>query len=257
VSSLAQICAYREKGEEGDMQYRILKEPMAILDVQMSPGEKITAESGAMVYMKGNIEIKTRTREGGFLKKLKVTALGGESFFVNDFIAKSECSIGLTGPPIGDIVQLSIKPGNGFIVQSGSYVASTSGVILDTQWQGFTKGLFGSEFFMLKATGDGDLFANAYGGIIQQDLLSDEKLTVDNYHLVALGEHVQYNVKQLGGMKTTILGGEGLVTECIGPGPVLFQTKNLRELIDILGINQRSETTSDNTGVSFGGFRIG
>lgn len=61
------------------MHYRIVKEPMALLEVEMSGGEKITAESGAMVYMKGDIEIKTRTREGGFFKKLKVTALGGES----------------------------------------------------------------------------------------------------------------------------------------------------------------------------------
>lgn len=239
------------------MQFNIVKAPMALLEVQMSAGEKITAESGAMVYMKGEIDVKTRTREGGFLKKLKVTALGGESFFVNDFVAKSDCSIGLTGPPIGDIVQLAITQGSGFIVQSGSYVASTAGVVLDTQWQGFTKGLFGSEFFMLKATGEGALFANAYGGIMQKDLLPGERMTVDNYHLVALGEQVQYNVIRVGGMKTTILGGEGLATECTGPGPVLFQTKNLRELIDILGINQRAETTSSNTGVSFGGFRIG
>ena len=109
------------------MQYQILKEPMAILDIQMRSSEKITAESGAMVYMKGDIEIQTRTREGGFLKKIKVTALGGESFFVNDYIAHGDCSIGLTGPPLGDIVRLDIDSGSGFIVQSGSYVASHSG----------------------------------------------------------------------------------------------------------------------------------
>ena len=143
------------------MQYQILKEPMAILDVQMSSGEKITAESGAMVYMKGDIEIKTRTREGGFFKKIKVTALGGESFFVNDYVAHGDCSIGLTGPPLGDVVRPEVKPGKGYIVQSGSYVASTYGVLLYSQWQGFTKGLFGNEFFMLKATGQGDIFLNA------------------------------------------------------------------------------------------------
>lgn len=238
------------------MQFQIIKEPMALLEVQMSAGEKITAESGAMVYMKGDIEVKTRTREGGFLKKIKVTALGGESFFVNDFVARGNCSIGLTGPPIGDIVQLQVRQGAGYIVQSGSYVASTQGVLIDTQWQGFTKGLFGSEFFMLKVTGDGDLFANAYGGIVKKDLAAGERMLVDNYHLVAIGEQVRYNVIKVGGMKTTILGGEGLATECTGPGPVYFQTKNLRELVDLLGINQRAETTS-NSGVSFGGFRIG
>ncbi|NOJ28462.1 MAG: TIGR00266 family protein [Nitrososphaera sp.] len=237
------------------MHYRIIKEPMAMLEVEMSDGEKITGESGAMVYTRGNVEIKTRTREGGFFKKIKVTALGGESFFVNDFIAHGDCSIGLTGPPIGDIVLIGVRPATGFIVQSGSYVASSSGVMLDTQWQGFTKGLFGSEFFMLKATGQGDLFVNAYGGIISKELAADEKMTIDNYHLVALSEQCSYNVIKVGGLKTTILGGEGLATEITGPGVVYFQTKNLREFIDLLGINQRAETTS-NSGVSFGGFRI-
>jgi uncharacterized protein (TIGR00266 family) len=238
------------------MQYQILKEPMAILEIQMGSGEKITAESGAMVYTKGDIEIKTRTREGGFLKKIKVTALGGESFFVNDYVARGDCSIGLTGPPLGDIVRLDVKPGSGFIVQSGSYVASTSGVLLDTQWQGFTKGLFGSEFFMLKATGQGDLFLNAYGGIIHKQLAAGEKMTIDNYHLVALSDEATYRVTKVGGMKTTILGGEGLATEVTGPGSLYFQTKNIREFIDLLGISQRTETTSG-SGVSFGGFRIG
>lgn len=238
------------------MQYQILKEPMAIIEIQMNAGERITAESGAMVYMKGDIEIKTRTREGGFFKKVKVTALGGESFFVNDYLARGDCSIGLTGPPVGDIIRLEVKQDTGYIVQSGSYVASTQGVQLDTQWQGFTKGLFGSEFFMLKATGQGDLFLNAYGGIIHKPLAAGERLIVDNYHLVALSDQATYHVTKVGGMKTTIFGGEGLATEVIGPGSLYFQTKNIREFIDLLGINQRTETTSGN-GMSFGGFRIG
>jgi uncharacterized protein (TIGR00266 family) len=239
------------------MQYQILKEPMALLDVQLSAGEKITAESGAMVYIKGDVEIKTRTREGGFLKKLKVTALGGESFFVNDYVARGNASIGLTGPPLGDIIRIEIQPSSGFIVQSGSYVASTSGVMLDTQWQGFTKGLFGSEFFMLKATGQGEIFLNAYGGIIERRIEKDERLLLDNYHLVSLSESAIYKVIKVGGMKTTILGGEGLATEIIGPATVYFQTKNIREFIDLLGLSQRAETTSGSSGVSFGGFRIG
>jgi uncharacterized protein (TIGR00266 family) len=239
------------------MKFEILKEPMAMLEVQMTTGEKITAESGAMVYMKGDFEIKTRTREGGLFKKIKVSALGGESFFVNDYIAKGACSIGLTGSPLGDILDLNIEPGAGYIVQSASYIASTAGVTLDTQWQGFTKGLFGSEFFMLKATGHGKMFLNAYGGIIRKELSSDEKMILDNYHLVALSDQVNYRVARVGGIKTTFLGGEALVTEMSGPGNVYFQTKNIREFIDLLGISQRAETSSSNSGVSFGGFRIG
>lgn len=238
------------------MHYSIVKEPMALLEVEMSAGEKLTAEAGAMVYMRGDIDVKTKTREGGFLKKLKVTALGRESFFVNEFLANGDCSLGLTGPPVGDITRLDVRSNEGFIVQSGSYVASSSNVILDTRWQGFTKGLFGSEFFMLKATGEGELFVNAYGGIMKKELKVGEKMIVDNYHIVALGESIRYSVIKIGGLKTTILGGEGLATECIGPGQLYFQTKNLRELVDLLGINQRAETHSS-SGVSLGGFRIG
>lgn len=239
------------------MEFQILKEPMSILQVQLNAGEKITAEAGAMVFVRGEIEIRTRTREGGFFKKIKVTALGGESFFVNDYIALTDCTIGLTGPPLGDIIPLEITPDSGFIVQSGSYVASTPGVTLDTEWQGFTKGLFGSEFFMLKANGQGSLFLNAYGGIIHQKLATGEKMAVDNYHLVALSERAGYNVTKLGGLKTTVLGGEGLVTEVAGPGSVYFQTKNIREFIDLLGISQRAETTRGSGNISFGGFRMG
>lgn len=237
------------------MQYQIVKNPMSIVEIQMNKGERITAEAGAFVFMRGNIEIKTKMREGGFLKSLKITALGGESFFVNDYIAQEDgCTLGLTGPPVGDIVHIQIN-GNGYIVQSGSYIASTQGIELDTKWQGFTKGIFGSELFMLKAIGTGDLFVNAYGGIIQKELQNGEKMILDNYHLVAMSMDANYKVMKLGGLKTTILGGEGLVTEITGPGTVFFQTKNLKELIDLLGIRAREGTSG--SGVSVGGFKFG
>lgn len=232
------------------MQYRIVREPMAMLEVALEKGEKLTAEAGAMVYTKGDVEIRTRMREGGLLKKIKVSALGGESFFVNDFIANGNCMIGLTGAPIGDLVRLDVQPGSGYILQSGSYVASTEGVTLDTKWQGFKNGIFGSEFFMLKATGQGGLFLNAYGGIIKKELQAGEKMLIDNYHLVALGEQASYDVVKVGGLKTTILGGEGFATEVKGPGTVYFQTKNLHELHDILRFDHRAETNPTSVGAS-------
>jgi len=237
------------------MQYQIVKNPMSMVEIQMGKGEKITAESGALVFMKGNIEIKTKMREGGFFKSLKLKALGAESFFVNDYIAQEDgCTLGLTGPPVGDIVQISLN-GDGYIVQSGAYIASTPGIELDTKWQGFTKGIFGSELFMLKVVGSGDMFVNAYGGIIQKQLGNGEKMVLDNYHLVAMSISANYKVMKLGGLKTTILGGEGLVTEITGPGTVYFQTKNLKELIDWLGIRAREETSG--SAVSVGGFKFG
>ena len=63
---------------------------MGLIQFTMNRGEKIIAEAAAMVYIRGNIETETRMRKGGFLKSLKAAALGGESFFVNEFIAQED-----------------------------------------------------------------------------------------------------------------------------------------------------------------------
>ena len=92
----------------------------------------MTAESGALVFMRGDIETKTGMRRGGFLNTLKTAALGGESFFVNRFVAHGDgCTLGLTGSMLGDIEIIRVD--EEFIVQSGAYVASTEELTLDTK----------------------------------------------------------------------------------------------------------------------------
>jgi uncharacterized protein (AIM24 family) len=79
------------------MQFQIVKEPMSIIEVDMNKGESITAKAGAMVYMSGNIDVDTKIRDGGFIAKLKVSTLGGQSLFVNEFTSNSDGKLGLTG----------------------------------------------------------------------------------------------------------------------------------------------------------------
>ena len=212
------------------MDYEIIKNPMGLIQFSMNKGDKVTAEAAAMVFMRGDIETVTRMRKGGFLKSLKAAALGGESFFVNDFIANSDnCSLGLTGNTLGDIEVIHVD--EEFIVQSGAFVGSTGGLTLDTKWQGFTKGIFGSNLFMLKTVGTGEMFVNAWGGIIKKELKDGEKMILDNYQLVALSSRASYRVTKHGGFKTTLFGGEALVIEIVGPGTVYIQTKNIMEFV--------------------------
>ena len=210
------------------LEYEIVKNPMGLIQFTMNKGEKIIAEAAAMVYIRGNIETETRMRKGGFLKSLKAAALGGESFFVNEFIAQEDnCNLGLTGNMLGDIEV--IKVDQEFILNSGAFVGSTSGLSLDTEWQGFTKGIFGTNMFMLKTVGTGDIFVNAWGGILKTELKAGEKMILDNYQLVALSSSANYRITKHGSFKTTLFGGEALVMEIIGPGTVYMQTKNLME----------------------------
>lgn len=210
------------------MRYDIVKNPVGMVDFVLDWGESVTAEAGAMVYMRGNIDTDTRTRKGGLFKALKSTILTGESFFVNEFKAEEDgCRLGVTGNTLGDI-QVIHADGE-YIVQSGSYVASTGDITLDTQWQGFTKGIFGTTLFMLKTAGSGDVFVDGWGGIRKVELGAGERMILDNYQLVALECTAEYDIRKHGSMKTTIFGGEALVTEITGPGDVYYQTKNLME----------------------------
>lgn len=133
---------------------------------------------------------------------------------------------------LGDIEVIDVN--EEFIVQSGSFVGSTTDLTLDTQWQGFTKGIFGSNLFMLKTVGIGKMFVNAWGGIIKKELESGEKMVLDNYQLVALSSTANYRVTKHGSLKTSLFGGEALVIEIIGPGTVYIQTKNIMEFVRAL-----------------------
>ena len=218
------------------MEYEIKYKPSySMLVVKLKPNESITAEAGTMTYMDSNIDVQTRKREKSLLGTIGLKVLGRQSFFVNDYRAqRNPGDVAFVSAPVGDIETLEVNPNQGYIIQSSSYIASTQNVELDIKWQGFTKGLFGQGLFMIKVTGDGTLFINTFGAIDKHTLKPDQTLIVDNFHLVAFSDACDYKVKKFGGLKSTLLGGEGLVTEIRGPGDVYIQTKNLREFVEWL-----------------------
>jgi uncharacterized protein (TIGR00266 family) len=218
------------------MKHEIKYKPSySMLVVDLESGEKITAEAGAMTYMDPNLEVHTRKREKSLLGSIGLKLLGRQSFWVNDYIAsRGAGEVAFVSAPVGDIETLEVKPDQGYVIQKAAYIASTENVDLDVKWEGFTKGLFGQGVFMIKVKGDGTLFINTFGAIDKHTLKAGQTLIVDNFHLVAFSDTCNYNVRKFGGLKETLLGGEGLVTQIVGPGNVYIQTKNLREFVEWL-----------------------
>jgi len=218
------------------MEYEIKYKPSySMLVVKLNPDETITAESGAMTYMDPNIDVHTRRREKSILGSIGLKLLGRQSFWVNDYKAEQKPGeVAFVSAPVGDIETLEVKPNQGYIIQKAAYIASTENVDLDVKWEGFTKGLFGQGLFMLKVTGDGNLFINTFGAIDKHTLKPGQTMIVDNFHLVAFSGTCSYKVTKFGGLKETLVGGEGLVTRITGPGDVYIQTKNLREFVEWL-----------------------
>jgi uncharacterized protein (TIGR00266 family) len=218
------------------MEYEIKYKPSySMLVVRLEQGEKITAEAGSLTYMDPNIEVHTRKREKSLLGSLGLAIVGRQSFWVNDYTASNGSGeVAFVSAPVGDIEMLEVKPNQGYIIQKAAYISSTEDVDLDVKWEGFTKGLFGQGLFMIKVKGSGSLFINTFGAIDKHTLKPGQTMIVDNFHLVAFSDTCNYKVTKFGGLKETMLGGEGLVTNITGPGDVYIQTKNLGEFVEWL-----------------------
>jgi uncharacterized protein (TIGR00266 family) len=219
----------------GDLEYETVHSPsFSALIFYLKQGQSVVAEKGAMMYMHRTIEIKTHGRKGGLLKGVMTSALGGESFFVNTFSATSgPGELSLVGPTMGDIRVLDVSR-QPMIIQSGSYLASAPAVNLDTKWQGLKGFLSEKDIVMLHGSGPGNVWVSSFGGIIEMNLQPGEALSVDSGHLVAFPDNIQFSVRRVGGWKSTILSGEGLVTDLVGPGKILMQTRHLPAFVQAL-----------------------
>jgi len=191
----------------------------------LGPGEEINVEAGSMVAMSAGVSLETKAA-GGLLASLKRSILGGESFFVNTYRAPRSGGEIMLAPPLpGDVAVLELEE-QSLLVQSGAYVASSQGIEVDTKFGG-AKTFFASEgLFLLRCRGTGILVLSSYGAIHERHLASGEKYTVDTGHLVAFPDGIGFDVRAVGGLKSTLFSGEGLVVDLSGPGKILMQTRS-------------------------------
>ena len=193
--------------------------------ISLEGNEEVRVEGGSMVAMSDGVTLETAAT-GGLLKSLGRALLGGESFFQNTFRAPAGGGELMVAPALpGDLSVLRLE-NESLMVQSGSYVASELGIAVDTKWGG-AKTFFAAEgLIMLRTAGSGQLLLSSYGAIHELQLGAGQRYTVDTGHLVAFDETMGFQVRRIGGVKSTLFSGEGLVVDLTGPGRVLMQTRS-------------------------------
>ena len=215
------------------MNIEILYRPSYSLGVvRLAPNEKIRVEAGAMVSMSDGVTIETKAA-GGIMKSLGRSLLGGESFFQNFFQAPPAGGEVTVAPQLpGDMFYLDLR-NERMMVQAGSYLASEIGVELNTKVS--MKAFVSAEgLTMLEATGVGKLLLSSYGAIHEKNLGVGERYVVDTTHLVAFSAEMRVEPRAVGGLKSTLLSGEGLVVVITGPGRLLMQTRSPQAFISWL-----------------------
>ena len=209
------------------MQHEIQGNPdYGQLTVSLEPGDAFLAEAGAMAWMSDGMQIKARLL-GGMPKALIRKLVGGESLFVGEYRHPNGGSVTFSPARPGTVLQRTLN-GDSFILTSGSFMGCTPGVRLKTRFGGLRAIFSGEGAFFIECSGNGDLFYNAYGAVLEKEI--DGSLIVDTVHVVAWEPGLSYSIRGMGGVGATLFSGEGLVMNFSGSGKIYLQTRTMSAL---------------------------
>ncbi len=181
-----------------------------------------------MASMAVEIDIQTKLN-GNFFSALLKKFLGDESFFINEYknISNSPKRITLTQATPGNIKEMELH-NSSICLQPGAYIASSPGLHLGIRYAGIASFIAREGLFKLEVSGTGKLFYGAYGGIIEKEVVGE--YIVDSGYLVAYEPHLKLSLRLAGGIISSILSGEGIVTKVTGNGKIQLQSRSIEGL---------------------------
>lgn len=208
------------------MRYEIKGETLPVVICYLQNGEAMITEGGGMSWMSPNMMMET-TSNGG-VGKMFGRMLSGEKMFQNVYTAtQGDGMIAFASSFPGSIRAFTISPGNEIIAQKTAFLASERGVEYSVFFnKKVGAGFFGGEgFIMQRFSGNGILFAEFDGHVVEYELAPGQKIVVDTGHLAAMSATCHMEIVSVPGMKNKFFGGEGFFnTEITGPGRVWLQT---------------------------------
>ena len=228
----------RSAGVADDIDFAIKGQELQFLEIELDPGESAVAEAGAMVWKDASVQMSTvfgdgRGAEGGFMGKLLGAGkrlVTGESLFTTVFThqGQGKARVAFSAPVPGAILPIKLDTvGGTLICQKDSFLAAARGVEIGIHFQRkILTGLFGGEgFIMQRLSGDGWVFVQMGGTIVERTLAPGEELHVDTGCIAAMTADVDFDLQSVGGVKSMLFGGEGLFFARLrGPGKVWIQS---------------------------------
>lgn len=224
-----------------DIDFEIKGQELQFVEIELDPGESAVAEAGAMVWKDAAIAMSTVFGDGsgdqggsGFMGKLLGAGkrlVTGESLFTTVFTHQGhhgKARVSFSAPIPGAIVPIKLDSvGGRLICQKDAFLCAAKGVSIGIHFQKrILTGLFGGEgFIMQKLDGDGWVFVQMGGTIIERNLAPGEEIHVDTGCIAAMTADVEFDVVQAGSIKSMLFAGEGVFFARLrGPGKVWIQS---------------------------------
>ena len=229
----------RQAGLADDIDFEIKGQELQFVEIELDPGESAIAEAGAMVWKDASVAMSTVFGDGsgGAGESFTAKLLGagkrlitGESLFTTVFThtGQGKARVAFASPTPGAILPLRLADyGGRLICQKDSFLAAAKGVSIGIHFQKrVLTGLFGGEgFIMQKLEGDGWVFVQMGGTVVERELRPGEELHVDTGCLAALTPDVDFDLVSVGGVKSMVFAGEGVFFARLrGPGKVWIQS---------------------------------
>ncbi len=219
------------------MEYKILGEPLPVVECQLAPGERMITEKGSMCWMSPNMQMETNA--GGSLGKAFGRMFSGESMFQNVYTAQGGPGmISFAASFPGSIRAIQLAPGREVVVQKSGFLASEDSVQLSIFFQKKAgAGFFGGEgFIMQKLSGTGIAFVEIDGHAVEYDLAPGQQMIVDTGYLAMCDATCSIDIQSVKGVKNVLFGGEGLFNTVVtGPGHIVLQTMPISAFAGALG----------------------
>lgn len=240
-------------GSVGGVPYRIVGYEMQAVSVALGAGQAVMAEPGALLYMRGAVEMQTSTG-GGLLAGVK-RALAGDSFFLAGFGGgPGGGEAAFAAPYPGTIHPLAVGEKE-WLCQRHSFLCCSPEVSISVALsQKLGYGLFSGEGFVLqKLAGRGDALVHAGGHFLRLELGAGEQMRVDTGSVVAFESGVGYTIEFVKGFKNMLFGGEGLFFIVLtGPGTVILQTLSFDRLVSRIAATAQAHAGGSTAGTVAG-----
>ncbi|AUV83219.1 TIGR00266 family protein [Salinigranum rubrum] len=211
------------------MQHHIEKGPSyAVLQTTMERGDRLMAETGAMISRSESVRADAEVGGGEGIGGMIKSAVSSSKDLVENVFEAGADGAELTLAPDhpGDVFAVDVGQDGPIKVNSGSTLAWEPTVERSSAFND-AGGFFSSgSLRVLELSGTGQAFLSAYGSIIETEVTADDAMVVDTDHLIAWTDGLSISREQDGSIKSTMLGGEGIVSKFSGRGSVWIQTRD-------------------------------
>lgn len=229
---------------------------MPILELTLDGGERMVAEGGDVAWMTPGFALDTSTvhgtgGQGGFLSGLK-RVLGGGQLFLTEYTAPAQGGLLAFAAQLpGTIRQIDIDAADSFMVQAGSYTASTAHVEVSVGVQKkLGAGIFGGAGVIFqKLSGNGTAWVQLAGEITEYDLPAGQSLLIHPGHLALFEASMDLEFTSIKGIKNKFFGDSLFLAQIHGPGRLWLQSMNAAKLAAAIEpyLPDRSSSSSSNS----------